>query len=157
MMDDKNITNDPGLSEKGNGGARVAVFSIAAVGAVADWRWLNEDVCRLWLLQQFYPVGPCCPVCRVEVRKGKATTSWWSLRRVHCHNCGSFYRATRNTILHRCNLKLRQVVMLVWALSLGVNDSCAARLSGINQRTARLWRFRLEVLASNVKDKKGVK
>jgi len=146
---------DPrGVGEKGRGGARVVAFSIAAVGVAADWRWLDEEVCRLWLLKQFYPAGPSCPVCGVEVRNGKATDSWWHLRRVHCHNCGSFYRATRNTILHRCNLKFRQVVMLAWAFVLGLDNSRAAKLSGINPKTARLWRLRLEVVVTNTRSEK---
>ncbi|MCK5680194.1 hypothetical protein KAI46_05215 [bacterium] len=127
----------------------VAGFSVAVLGAAAGWRWLDENFCRVWLLEQFYPTGPCCAICREPVRPGRVFRSWWQLKRIRCHACGKFYKASKNTILHNCALDLRQVVMLAWAYSLGLTNVTAAGLAGTDKTTARNWRLRLAALNSD--------
>lgn len=135
-----------GVGETGSGGARVAAFSFQDVARAASWRWLDEELCRRWVLEQIYPDDPCCPVCGVAVREGKALASWWQLRRVRCHSCKHYYRATKGTILQHCNLDLRQVIMLAWAFSWDFNNAGAANLAETDKKTAKLWRLRLAEL-----------
>ena len=133
-------------SVPGSGSAdRAAVFSQKDVAADINWRWLDSGVCRKWVLSRLFPAGPRCPDCGAAVRPGRATDSWWQLRRVHCLECGSRYRSTKGSFLQGSTLDFRQVVILAWAFSCGLTNSAAAKVAEVDNKTARFWRLRLAV------------
>lgn len=147
----------PGPETQGAGGARVAVFSAADLGAVFNWRFLDADFCRVWVLKKLHPQGPGCPFCGAPTREGKAKASWFNFRRVRCHNCKRYYRSTQKTFLQGVVLKPGQIVMLAWAFSAGFRNSEAAKLAEVDKSTAAFWRVRLtlpEVVADDIEEGK---
>ncbi len=133
------------MEMKETSGRPVAFFSLGDVWEGFNWRWLDLDVCRRWVLERLYPDGPRCPYCGGPVREGAATAAWWRCKRVCCHLCGRWYRATKGTFLHHAIIDIRQVLVLAWAYNLGASAAQAAALAGVDHKTARLWRVRLTI------------
>ena len=152
---------DPGgVRCSGNGGVRVApaadidlsqggAVSLADVFAGFDWQWLDAAACRRFVLTRFYPAGPVCPDCGAPPRPGRATDSWWALRRVHCHKCDGWYRATKHTLLQHSNIDIRQVAMLVFSFTHGLNNTIAAALAGVNAKTVHNWLLKWSVTSAS--------
>ncbi len=140
----------PAPGEKGGAGARPIALvcqglSLPELLNGFNFQLLDRAACRGWLLQKLYPAGPVCPDCGAKVNPGRATDSWWALRRVHCQKCGSWYRATKGTVFKKCNLDIRQIVLLLLAFSYNLNNAAAAALAGVDNKTAKMWRLRYQV------------
>ena len=104
-----------------------------------DVDWLNERVCTRWVLDTLMPHGPSCPSCGNPITRPRQVESWYALRRVRCGQCGLFCTATSGTFLHGAGIEVREYLVIVLLVGLGVEVSEIARLLGRSRDTITIW------------------
>jgi transposase-like protein len=131
---------------------KVSVFTIADVAEVMSPDMLDEEKCRRWILQKLHPDGPFCPRCGAPIDGDRVLSSWWSLRRVCCKNCGRYFTAATGTMVNGINISFRQVFLMAWCFYLGLKISQVAELCQLHADTAKLWRIKFKCLAEGESD-----
>lgn len=125
---------------------RVKSFSPEKALEALSANFFREDACRDWLLKTLHPDGAHCPGCGTRLEDKKSVHNFWNLRRCECKVCKKWFSATSGTILHGAQLNMRQTFLLIFLLSLGIDDRKIAEICGISSGTVRLWRMRFSVV-----------
>ena len=74
-----------------------------------DATWLDETLCRSWVLLRLHHRGAVCPKCRCGL-SSMQRLSFHNLKRVNCHTCGKHYNALTGTFLSGLKIDFRQLV-----------------------------------------------
>ncbi len=106
--------------------------------------FLDESVCRRWILKNLHPTDPACPCCSAAIRNEGQLQRFWSGRRLRCQLCGKYFSAFTDTILSGAHIGIRKIVLIALLLDLDVSSRRIADILGINQETVRLWRRRFQ-------------
>ena len=130
----------------GNGG--VAFFLPDAALADFNAEFLNEQMCRWWVLHRLHHRGVFCPPCSRQVCDGAQLQSFWSLKRIKCRDCSKFFSARSGTFLSGSHMDLTQVFLLTLLVAMGVENGLIAEILSCNPETVRLWRARFDSLGS---------
>ena len=99
----------------------------------------NEQKCIDYLFNIKYPKGFFCEKCN-------GTEYWLTDKQIKCKNCRSKKSLTSGTIFHSSNLKLHDVVRIIWWIVLqknGVSAKSLERILGISYKSIWYWLHRL--------------
>jgi transposase-like protein len=107
-----------------------------------DATWLDETLCRSWVMLRLHHDGAGCPSC------GKGLTevqrlSFFEQKRVRCSGCGKYYSATTGTFICRTKLDFRQLVLLYFLVGVGVDDARIASALCVDKTT--VWKYRKQI------------
>lgn len=115
------------------------VFIPADVARAFRADFLDESVCRAWILTALHGEGPIqCPACRAEM-EGVALQRFWEGKRVCCRRCGKFFTALTGTFLAGCHMSYAEVMLLAGFLSFGIQSRDIAKILNVSPETVRQW------------------
>jgi len=121
-----------------------SVFTVEEVMNYFGAEFLDEDFCRVWVLQKLHPEDvACCPQCGEPVRE-KLLPRFWGGLRLCCNSCGKFFTALTGTFLCGCHLDYTQVILLALFLYLKLPSETIAEKLDVSTETVRLWRQKFE-------------
>lgn len=105
--------------------------------------FLDEAVCRQWIIERLHPGGAICPECGKEL-SDKCQERFWNNERIKCKYCGKWFTALTGTMFQGIHMDFRAIIIL--ALFLGMNQaaSTVACFIGGNENTVRSWRSKFE-------------
>ena len=126
------------IVKKGN------IFDINDVLHDFQANFLNEVVCREWVLKRLHPVGAYCPGCGVAIPE-KSLQRFWMSERVKCCQCNKFFTALTGTFLSGCQLDYREVILLAILLSPDMSDKNIAEILNMSAANIRIWRKKFKV------------
>jgi transposase-like protein len=124
----------------------LSAVSIPQIYAAFGAGFLDEEMCRLWVLSSLHEntsVG--CPECG-SVLIGTGKKNFWDGKRIRCHHCGKFFTALTGTFLSGCHLGYRTIVLLAVFLSVGMKHDEIARKLGISSEAVRLWNLKFQAI-----------
>jgi len=114
-------------------------FAPADVVEALDATWLDETLCRSWVLLRLHHRGAGCPSCGEGITAGQRER-FFGLKRIRCAACGKYFNALTGTFLSGSRLDMRRLVLLNFLLGLGLSDSKIAAIIGLD--TTNVWRYR---------------
>lgn len=118
-------------------------FTSSEVAGIFGSNFLDEEVCRQWILKRLHPVGAFCPVCGFRL-SGRQAARFWQDKPVCCPECGKTFTARTGTILAGKNLSYQEIILMAWLMARNYSNIEIADVIGCNRETVRLWRFQLE-------------
>ena len=127
------------IVKKGN------IFDINDVLHDFQANFLNEVVCREWVLKRLHPTGAYCPGCGVAIPE-KSLQRFWMSERVKCCQCNKFFTALTGTFLSGCQLDYREVILLAILLSTDMSDKTIAEILNMSAANVRIWRNKFEIM-----------
>jgi predicted RNA-binding Zn-ribbon protein involved in translation (DUF1610 family) len=140
---DENIAADEGDNTYG-------VFIPGDVVEAFNAVFLEESVCRHWVIGQIHRGKFSCPECGARV-PDNLIRSFWDAKRIECDNCGKWFTALTGTFLSGCHLNFQQIVLLYYLIGLNVPDKEIARIISISPCSVRLWRLTIKELEKIVR------
>lgn len=121
------------------------LFDLGRVASLIRADILDASRCEDLVLELLHQGAASCPVCR-DALTGKRRARFLTFGRVRCSACGKWFSATTGTPLHKVKLDPRQLVLLAYLLSLGVDTARIATAAGVDQETVRIWRLKFQAL-----------
>ena len=118
-------------------------FTPADVVVDFDATWLDETLCRSWVLLRLHHQGAVCPKCGSGLRKAQRL-SFYNMKRVRCYTCGKFYTAMTGTFLCGTKLDFRQIVLMNYLIGIGLDDADVAKAVGLKDQST-VWKYRKKV------------
>jgi len=119
-------------------------FTPAAAGAAFGPGFLEEAVCRWWVLRQLHGDRAFCPGCGSAL-DGRQAERFWGGDRARCADCGKKFGATTGSILAGSHFTFAKVFLLAVLLSKGTGHQDAAAVVGCDPETVRLWEKRFAI------------
>ena len=125
---------------------RAHVFIPPDVARAFRADFLDEDVCRHWILTTIHGEGEVtCPECQT-VLDGKALLRFWEGKRICCRACGKFFTSLTRTFLAGCHMSFREVIVFAVFLYFQIPSREIARILDISTETVRLWEIKFQAL-----------
>lgn len=122
------------------------VFIPSDVAGAFHADYLDEAICRRWILTTIHGTGPiACPECRAPLTD-IALQRFWEGRRICCRACGKYFTALTRTFLAGCHMNFREVILLAVFLHFDIPAREIARILRINPETVRLWEIKFNAL-----------
>ncbi len=115
------------------------LFAVSEVAAIFGPNFLDDEVCRQWILKRLHPAGAFCPSCGSGMQ-GRASDRFWQGRPVTCAGCDKDFTARTGTILAGKNLSYREIILVAYLMARGDSNTDIAETVGCNRETVRLWR-----------------
>lgn len=115
---------------------------VAGQGVVS---FLDEELCRVWILGQVHERGVDCPGCGGEIVSKASLQSFWAGARVKCGRCGKYFTALTNTFLSGVHLSYSAMVMMAILIAAGADDATIAGLMHLSAEGVRGWRCRFKL------------
>lgn len=114
------------------------------VAGIFDADFLDEDICREWILGEIYQDDEiACPRCRKPIKE-MALQRFWEGRRICCRECGKFFSALTGTFLSGVHAKFREIILMAILLHFNVKPAEIARMIHVHPETIRLWILRFD-------------
>ena len=108
--------------------------------------FLDEDVCRRWILEKIYDgMAISCPQCSALLTENRLRR-FWLAERIRCHACGKFFTALTDTFLQGCHLAFREIILLAIFLHFNIHHREIASILRISTETVRLWDIKFSAL-----------
>ena len=125
-------------------------FSVTpgAIGAAPWAEFLDEDVCRDWILRRVYPTGPRCPRCLSAITEPAVVQTFWAARRFRCPTCRAHITALTGTVLAGSHRSFRETILLGILIHLEVRPKVIAAALGESEETIRAWMKKFDNLAA---------
>lgn len=121
---------------------RPTVFGPGDVSRGGVAYFLDEELCRSWVLGMLHPNGAQCPGCAVPIASGQSLQSFWNGARVKCCRCGKYFTALTDTFLSGVHLSYAGMIMMAILLDAQADDSQIARILNMSTEGIRGWRLR---------------
>jgi len=122
------------------------VFIPVEVARVFRADFLDEEVCRRWILKTIHGDGEMmCPGCGAPLA-GIALQRFWEGKRICCRTCGKFFTALTGTFLAGCHMTFREVILFAVFLHFRIPPREIARILRISVETVRLWEIKFKAL-----------
>lgn len=123
-------------------------LKISDAGAAFDFKFIDEEAAKLWVLGILYPDGYYCPACGMPV---KNINSFLTGKDVKCHGygCGRIFKLLSGTMLEGTRLSFSQTIFLATLLAWGWNNEQISGRCGVSAETVRLWRKKLELMGAS--------
>lgn len=101
--------------------------------------FLDEEVCRQWVLKRLHGDRPRCPECghMIECQR---LPRFWANGRMECQSCGRWFDALSGTPLMNCHFRFSEFVLICMGFHWGFSNTEIARYLGLHSETVRLWR-----------------
>jgi len=106
--------------------------------------FLNEETCRLWLLNLLHPEGASCPECGKKVDHEKSRVNFWKMNRVACKECGKNFTAMTATAICGVSLDVRKIYMMILLIGMKRTRREIAEMLQVSIETVRQWEKRLD-------------
>jgi len=123
-----------------------ATFRASDLLAAFGPEFLDDGVCRDWVLRRLHPAGAFCPGCGAGIQGDNRLQRFWSGLRLTCPSCGKFFTALTGTFLARSQQSFRELVLLAFLLEAGFSNTETARLVGNHTNTVRMWRLKFDTI-----------
>lgn len=124
----------------------VNFFLPADVAKAFGAGYLDNDICRYWIVRQLHPeTHPTCPSCRIEI-SDRALPRFLEGGRIYCNSCGKFFTALTGTVLSGCHLTFSGIFLLALFLGLGLRNDLIAEKLSLSSETVRLWQKKFQTL-----------
>lgn len=120
------------------------LFNLQRAGLVFGADFLDADRCAAFIVDGLHGDAARCPECRTDL-DGERRARFRSFGRVRC-TCGKWFSATTGTPLHKAKIDRRQLVLIAYLLSLGVDPARIATAAGVDPETVRIWRLKFQAL-----------
>lgn len=117
-------------------------ISPAQVAAAFTPAMLDEDACRVWLIQATRGDELCCPYCGARFDL-LTRQKLYGGSRVQCPGCERHSSPRTGTFLEGSTLSCAQFVFIMTLLEWEIPVSTIATLAGCGVRTVYDWRQRL--------------
>lgn len=127
--------------------ANCQLFDLERVASLVRADILDAARCEDLVLELLHQGASCCPACG-DPLQGKKRATFLTFGRVQCSACGKWFSATTGTPLHKVKLDPRQLIMIAYLLSLGVDTARIAAAAGVDQETVRIWRLKFQALGN---------
>lgn len=108
--------------------------------------FLDEDVCRYWILKEIHNAEIKCPGCKT-ILKYFHPHPFWQGKRVRCSKCGKFFTALTGTFISGSHMDFREIMLLAVFLEAGLSNKQIADILKCTDETVRLWRLKFEANA----------
>lgn len=118
------------------------MFSPADVVADFDATWLDEMLCRSWVMLRIHHAGAGCPECGTGLTPVQRV-SFFDQKRIRCSGCGKYYSATTGTFICGMKLDYRQLVMMNYLIGIGVDDAKISAALKVDKTT--VWKYRKQI------------
>jgi len=118
------------------------VFLPADVVRDFDTTWLDEALCRSWVMLRIHHAGAGCPECGTGLTESQRL-SFFNQRRVRCSGCGKYFSATTGTFICRTKLDYRQLVLMYFLIGIGVDDEKISTALNVDKTT--VWKYRKQI------------
>lgn len=122
------------------------LFDLERASLIFGADFLDSDRCSAFVLTGLHDGVAKCPDCEFELT-GKRLETFQTFGRVHC-SCGKWFTATTGTPLHKTKLDNRQLVLIAYLLSIGVDTARIAAAAGVDPETVRMWRLKFSALGT---------
>ena len=121
-------------------------FTIGDVGRSFKAGFLDQEVCRWWILKKIHGDGAItCPECYAPLTD-IALRRFWEGCRICCRACGKYFTALTGTFLGGCHMDYREIYTLALFLHHNIPAREIARILQISSETVRLWEIKFEAL-----------
>jgi len=121
-------------------------FSLGDVGREFGAGFLDEGVCRWWILKKIHGDGQItCPECHVPLTD-VALRRFWEGNRICCRACGKYFTALTKTFLGGCHMNFREIILLADFLHRDYPAREIARILRISPENVRLWEKKFQGL-----------
>lgn len=121
-------------------------FVPAAVGRDFSAEFLDETVCRDWVLAKLHGRGErYCPGCRSPLT-GIALLRFCQGKRLCCPACRKFFTARTGTFLNGCHFSYREVMLLALFLYVRLPRFWIASILPVTEETVRLWEIKFKIV-----------
>lgn len=110
--------------------------------------FLDEDMCRRWILERLHPSGAHCPDCNQPVKDETTLKNFWNDGRATCKGCGKWFTALTSTFLQSTRLSFKDILLLAFLagfLDEGINIGVIAEKVDVSPETVRQWIGRLSI------------
>ena len=122
------------------------VFTPADVARAFRADYLDEAVCRRWILTTIHGAGAiACPECRAPLT-GIALRRFWEGKRICCRACGKFFTALTGTFLAGCHFNFQEIILLAVFLYFRIPKYEIVRRLKISGEAVRLWEIKFTAL-----------
>ena len=102
--------------------------------------FLDDDICRHWILTHLHRTGAACPHCRQKVQGEKNLNRFWLNMRIRCTQCSRYYRASSKTFLERAEKDYRWLFFIAAMIGAGVSDRQIAERLDADPQTVKKYR-----------------
>lgn len=109
--------------------------------------FLDEIMCRQWILERLHPGGAICPGCSIKIEGEKQLQRFWSGERLKCRVCGKFFTAITGTLFAGCHLTFPEMFLMMLLLGTCFKDKFIAEKLKVSQESIRLWRSKFKHLS----------
>lgn len=114
---------------------------VGDLAAVFGANFLDETVCREWILRKIHPMRPVCPHCGRRIARWRLSRFWMN-GRMECDDCHRWFNALTGTALSGCRLGFADFVMMAAGFHWGFSNQEIARLIAFDPETVRIWRHK---------------
>lgn len=101
--------------------------------------FLDERVCRQWILRKLHGDRPSCPSCGFRIEPGRLER-FFNCGRIECPDCGRSFNCLSGTPLANCPLKFADMVMMFVGFQWGLSNVEISSIVGIHRTAVMKWR-----------------
>ena len=117
--------------------------------------FLNEPICREWILKKMHPDIIKCPSCKSVIIDATTLNNFWGLKRCRCKNCNKWFSATTGTFIDRLHLTMSELSMLAVFLHLRAPHKIIAEKLNIHSVSVNQWEKKFKMFEENRNDNKN--
>jgi len=114
-----------------------------------DATFLDEGMCRFWILHGLHGDNAYCPGCGAIILDAKRLQHFWSGERLTCQDrprCKKHFTALTETFFAHCHMPFREMFLMMFFLGAGFKNQFIAEKLDISPETVRLWRQKFKVM-----------
>lgn len=102
--------------------------------------FLNEQRCRVWVLNCLHPGGVRCPHCNQVLNGERISRRFYSLKKITCLECKKNFNAFTGTLFVQTRMSCRQIIFMFLLLWAGKRNRDVARLAKVSTATVIRWK-----------------
>ncbi|MBI3582397.1 MAG: hypothetical protein HY096_00420 [Nitrospinae bacterium] len=139
------LTVDSPSADFLNQAINVKGFTVDELFKFFNASFLNEEVCREWILRRLYPDTVKCPACKSIIVDATTLKNFWELKRCRCKNCKKWFSAKVGTIFDNGQMIMSEIAMLAIFLYLKVPYKVIAEKLNMHPVSVSMWekKFRM--------------
>ena len=109
--------------------------------------FLNEEICREWILRRLHPDTIKCPVCYSIITDAITLRNFWGLKRCRCKKCSKWFSSKVGTIFKNGQLTMSEIGMLAAFLYLKVSHKVIAEKLNMHPVSIGMWEKKFKMFA----------
>jgi len=129
-------------------GISVKGFAIKELFESFNVGFLNEEICREWILKRLHPNIIKCPACDSIIVDVITLNNFWSLKRCRCKQCKKWFSAKVGTIFDNGQLTMSEIGMLAIFLYLKVPHKVIAEKLNMHPVSIGMWEKKFKMFGS---------